>query len=387
MKTRYLPLLLATSLSLLVAPASFAAQYDVLVGTYTGGASQGLYRYRFDTATGQIAPTPAQVVPSDNPSWLILNPDQTRLYAVNENGPGAKDVLGKVSAFTIDPHTHTVTQTSQVMSRGDEPTYSSLAKGERHLFVANYAVQPDPGGSLAVLSLNAKGELNPVVQQERHPASGVNHERQASSHVHSVVSSPDGRFVYVQDLGADKVFIYRYNGQKSKQPLTAANPAAVELPPGSGPRHLLFSADGKHAYLTLEMAGQVVVFDVRKGNLVRKQLIDLAAGQEVDHKAGAALHFSADSKWLYVTNRGKASELLVFSVDSKQGTLTEVQRRSVEGVEPREFSIDPSGAFVLIANQKSNQIVVIKRDPATGLLGDTVQTLAIDSPSDIKFLR
>lgn len=386
MKRIALPLLLASSLSLLMASAS-AAQYDLLVGTYTGAASEGIYRYRFDSATGQIAATPSQVVKSENPSWLTLNHDQTRLYVVNENGPGAKDNLGKVSTFVLDPKSHDLKFSGQVLSRGDEPTFSSLAKGGQHLFVANYAVQPDPGGNLAVLAIDRKGDLTPVVQQETHPASNINHERQASSHVHSVVSSPDGRFVYVQDLGADKVFVYRYNANKTRHPLTAASPAAVELPPGSGPRHLLFSADGKHAYLTLEMAGQVAVFDVQQGKLVRKQLVDLAAGQEPDHKAGAALHFSADGKLLYVTNRGKSNELLVFGVDAKSGQLTELQRRSVEGIEPREFSIDPSGAYVLIANQKSNQIVVLKRDPATGLLGDTTQSFSIDSPSDIKFLR
>jgi 6-phosphogluconolactonase (cycloisomerase 2 family) len=387
MKSLLLPALLASAIGVFAASASAATSYDFLVGTYTGASSKGIYRYQFDPATGQIGAQPKQVVNSENPSWLTLNQAQTRVYAVNENGPGAQDVIGKVSAFSLDPATHNLTQTGQVLSRGDEPTFSSLAKGEQHLFVANYAVAPDPGGSLAVLSINAKGELSPVVQQEKHPASKINPERQASSHVHSVVSSPDGKFVYVQDLGADKVFVYRYNASKTKHPLTAANPAAVELPPGSGPRHLLFSQDGKHAYLTLEMAGQVAVFDVKNGVLKRTQLVDLAAGEQPDHKAGAALHFSADGKLLYVTNRGKTSELLVFAVDGRNGQLSELQRRSVEGVEPREFSIDPSGQYVLIANQKSNQIVVLKRDPASGKLGDTVQKFDIDSPSDIKFLK
>ncbi len=387
MKKIILPLLLASSFSLFAAPASAATQYDLLVGTYTGASSEGIYRYRFDATTGQISTQPLQVVKSDNPSWLTLNQDQTRLYVVNENGPGAKDVQGKLSVFKIDPQTHDLTQTGQVLSSGDEPTFSSLSKGEQHVFVANYAVQPDPGGSLAVLGIDRDGGLSPAVQREGHVASKVNPQRQASSHVHSVVSSPDGHFVYVQDLGADKVFVYRYDANNLKQPLTPATPAFVALPPGSGPRHLLFSADGKHAYLTLEMAGQVAVFDVDKGQLVRKQLVDMAAGKGAEHKAGSGLHFSADGKWLYVGNRGQSNELLVFAVDAKSGQLTEVQRRAVEGIEPREFAIDPSGGWVLIANQKSNQIVVVQRDPATGLLGKTVQTLKIDSPSDIKFLR
>ncbi|MDE1165680.1 MAG: lactonase family protein [Pseudomonas sp.] len=386
MKKPFMPLLLASAIGLMSAHAMAHDGADLLVGTYTGNTSEGIYRYNFDTKTGQIGAKPLQVVKSENPSWLTLSKDQKHLFVVNENGPGGKDVVGKASSFTIDPKTHDLTQISQVETKGDEPTFSSLAKGEQHLFVANYAVQPDPGGSLAVLGIDSKGQLQPVVQQERHEASKVNPERQASSHVHSVVSSPDGRFVYVQDLGADKVFIYHYDANNKAHPLTAAAPGSVQLPPGSGPRHLLFSKDGKHAYLTMEMSGQVAVFDVKTGNLVRKQLVDLAAGAAADHKAGAALHFSADGKFLYVTNRGKASEVLVYSVNKASGELKELQRRSVEGVEPREFTFDPSGKFLLIANQKSNQIVVLKRDPASGKLGETVQKFDIDAPSDVKFL-
>ena len=205
--------------------------------------------------------------------------------------------------------------------------------------------------------------------------------------MHSVVPSPDGKYVFVQDLGADKVFAYRYDPKANpEQPLTPANPASVPLPPGSGPRHLLFSADGKHAWLTTEMSAQVAVFDYHDGTLNQTQLVDFAAGQPVSDKAGAALHASSDGKFLYVSNRGTANQLLVFSIDPATAHLKELQRRSVDGDHPREFSLDPSGKFLLIANQKSNEIVVVERDPHTGLLGKTVQKLPIDAPSDLKFL-
>ena len=122
------------------------------------------------------------------------------------------------------------------------------------------------------------------------------------------------------------------------------------------------------------------------GTLTQRQRVDLAAGQPAAKKAAAALHASADGKFLYVSNRGTANELLVFAIDPNTGELKELQRRSVEGDHPREFSLDPSGRFVLVANQKSNQIVVIERDAQSGLLGKTVQKLALDAPSDLKFL-
>jgi 6-phosphogluconolactonase (cycloisomerase 2 family) len=158
------------------------------------------------------------------------------------------------------------------------------------------------------------------------------------------------------------------------------------MPPGSGPRHLLFSADGKHAWLTMEMSAQVAVFDYKDGQLKQTQMVELATGQPVSDKAAAALHASSDGKFLYVSNRGTTNQLLVFAIDPVTGHLKELQRRSVEGDHPREFSLDPSGKFVLIANQKSNQIVVVERDSKTGLLGKTVQKLPMDAPSDLKFL-
>ena len=387
MMRKFWPLLMAGSVGAMSVQAAPVDTYELLVGSYTAGSSEGIYRLQFDSRTGRFQGQPVLAAKADNPSWLTLSKDQTHLFVVNENGPGQKDPVGRVSSYRIDPKNQQLTLINQVQSLGNEPTHSSIAADGRYLFVANYSVKEDPGGSLAVLPVDAEGKLSAPVQLSGHPASRVNPERQASNHVHSVVSAPDGKYVFVQDLGADKVFAYRYDPKANhEQPLTPASPASVQLPPGSGPRHLLFSADGKHAWLTTEMSAQVAVFDYHDGTLTQTQLVDFAAGQPVSDKAGAALHASSDGKFLYLSNRGTANQLLVFSIDPATGHLKELQRRSVEGDHPREFSLDPSGRFLLFANQKSNEIVVVERDPKTGLLGKTVQTLAIDAPSDLKFL-
>ncbi|EJM82335.1 MULTISPECIES: lactonase family protein [unclassified Pseudomonas] len=381
------PLLIAGSIGAMGVQAASAGDFQLLVGSYTAGQSQGIYRLNFDSATGQLDAKPLQVVNSGNPSWLTLSNDQRHLFVVNENGPGQKDPVGRVSSYAIDAKTHALRQINQVQSLGNEPTHSSLSGDASHLFVSNYSVAEDPGGTLAVLPVGADGTLKTVVQMSSHPSSRVNPERQMSAHVHSTVSSPDGKFVFSNDLGADKIFVYRFDPKANPDlPLIAATPASVQLPPGSGPRHLLFSADGKHAWLTLEMSAQVAVFDYRDGTLEQTQMVDLAAGQPTSDKAAAALHASKDGKFLYVSNRGTANQLLVFAIDPATGHLKELQRRSVEGDHPREFSLDPSGRFVLIANQKSNQIVVVERDAKSGLLGKTVQKLPMDAPSDLKFL-
>ncbi|MFJ4344011.1 lactonase family protein [Pseudomonas sp. NPDC089401] len=368
-------LLTASLMSLAIsAPAA-----TLLVGSYTDGQSQGIYRYRFDDKTGQIDPTPQQVVKSVSPSWLVLSVDHRQLFAVNETKQGHASSFSIGSKGEIKP-------LNQVASRGDEPTHASLSRDQRFLFVANYAVDPNPGGSLVVIPVAKDGKLKDVVQQLRHTPSKVNPERQAGAHVHSLVLSPDGQHVYACDLGADKVFIYRYDGASADRPLSPAIPASVDLPPGSGPRHLLFDAKGRHAYLTLEMSGEVVMFDVKDDALLERQRLPLTDRQDAAAKASGALHLSADGRFLYVSNRGTANEILVFSVGKDDGRLAFLQRRSVEGDHPREFALDPSGNFLLVANQKSNQIVVMHRDPRSGKLGETVQTLKQDAPSDLKFI-
>ncbi|WP_339477422.1 lactonase family protein [Pseudomonas sp. RL_5y_Pfl2_69] len=388
MKFKTLPVLMALSVGAMSAQADSRDEVELLVGSYTQGKSQGIYRLQFDSAKGRITPEPLQVFKSANPSWLTLSKDQTRLFVVNENGKGQSDVVGRASSVAIDPKTNELTLINQVKTLGEEPTHSSLSADGRYLFVANYGVHADPGGSLAVLPINAEGQLQPVTQMSSHPASRVNPERQMSAHVHSVVSSPDGKFVYASDLGADKVFVYRYDpAANPDHPLVAADPAFVELPAGSGPRHLLFSGDGKHAYLTTEMSAQVFVFDYDNGRLKQRQALELAHGMPAQNRAAGALHASQDGKFLYVSNRGKANEILVFAINPGNGELTEIQRRSVDGDHPREFALSPNGKFLLIANQMSNAIVVLERDPETGTLGKTVQTLAMDAPSDLKFIN
>ena len=388
MKLKWLPLLLASSVGAMSAQAASENEVELLVGSYTQGKSQGIYRLQFNSDTGRITPEPLQVFKTANPSWLTLSKDQQRLFVVNENGKGQADVVGRVSSLAIDPKTNELTLINQVKSLGEEPTHSSLSADERYLFVANYGVHEDPGGSLAVLPINDQGQLQPVTQMSSHQASRVNPERQMSGHVHSVVSSPDGKFVFANDLGADKIFVYQYDpAANPEHPLVAANPPAVDLPAGSGPRHLLFSKDGKHAYLTTEMSAQVFVFDYANGQLKQRQAVDLAHGQPQEKRAAGALHASADGKFLYVSNRGKANELLVFAIDPATGELTEIQRRSVEGDHPREFTLSPNGKFLLVANQMSNAIVVIERDATTGKLGKTLQTLPMDAPSDVKFIN
>ncbi|KPW52006.1 hypothetical protein ALO95_02978 [Pseudomonas syringae pv. antirrhini] len=379
-------LAIASAMSAFTLQAQPMPDTELLMGSYTQGKSEGIYRFGFNSQTGLIDAKPLQVIKSDNPSWLTLSKDQRHLFAVNENGPGQKDVVGKVSSFAIDPKTRQITPINQVQSRGEEPTHSSLSYDGRYLFVANYAVNPDPGGALTVVPVGKDGTLSEAVQVlPLGPGSKVNSERQLSSHVHLAVPTPDNKYVVSADLGADKLFVYRYDANQAK-PLQPAKVPTVQLPGGSGPRHTLFSADGKHAWLVLEMTAQVAVFDYHDGGFKQTQLVDMKNKGVEEKNGGGALHTSPDGKFLYVTNRGDANQVVVFRIDQASGKLEEIQRRSLEGKEPHEFAFDPTGKFMLFANQKSNQIVTVRRDPQSGMIGDTVQKFDADSPSYLRFL-
>jgi len=368
--------------------ATTSRTFPVLIGTYTSGTSAGIYLYAFDGNSGTIGPAPVQVTKTRNPSWLTFSADHRKLYAVQENAPDEKDPEGRATAYAVQPETGRLTLINQVASRGAQPTYASTSTDGHFLFVANYSVRPDPGGTLAVLPIGADGALAPVTQVVTPRHTRRDPTTRKPSHVHSSVSSPDGRVVYVQDLGTDTIHVYRYDASRHDSPLVAMkDQPTIDLPAGSGPRHLTFDADGRHAYLSLEKTGQVAVFDNDDGLLTRRQMLPLAADGFRGQVAGGAIHLSPDGRFLYATDRGTDNQLVAFKVDPSTGELTFAGRRSVEGTEPREFSLDPSGHFILVANQHSHQIVVFRRDPVTGAIGNKVQALDIDQPSDVKFVN
>jgi 6-phosphogluconolactonase len=360
--------------------------YNLIVGTYTGGKSEGLYVYRFDTKTGDAAP--ASVAKTVNPSYLTVSRDRRFVYAVNElpgdNGPASQ--RGGVSAFGFDPASGQLTFLNMVSAEGNDPCYLSLSPDGRYLFVANYSVAADPGGSFSVLPVGRDGTLGAAVLTVHHEGSGPVKGRQDSAHVHSTVFSPDGRFLFAQDLGADKVFAYRYTPAASGDVVKPAEWQYTQVKPGSGPRHLVFSNDGRHAYLTDELAATVTVLGYQDGRLVPGQTESLVEPGFKGAVGAAALHLSPDGRFLYVSNRGDANDISIFAVDEASGKLRRVGRQSSLGKAPREFAIDPTGQWLIVGNQNSDTAFVFRRDPQTGLLGPDPKRLDIGSPVDFRFV-
>ena len=348
--------------------------YHLLIGTYSNkDQTNGIYVYNFDSQTGEFR-TSLPVTSAVNASYLAISADRKNVYAVSEAGNGK----GGVSAYTFDPVSGKLTFINSLNSEGDHPCYVSVDDKKKFLFVGNYS-----GGNLLSIPINADGSLGKNVQKIQHEGSSINKGRQEKPHVHSVVLSPDDRYLLVADLGTDKVNQYQVDVTKT-QALAPAQPSFTETKPGGGPRHLTFHPNGKFAYLILEMKGAIVAFDYKDGNLSANQTITMLATDFKGNVSAADIHVSPDGKFLYASNRGDANEIVIYSINGK-GNLTFAGRQSVLGKTPRNFAIDPSGNFLLAANQDSNDVIIFKRDQKTGLLTPTGKKIDVDKPVCLKF--
>ena len=346
--------------------------YDLVIGTYTTGQSKGIYVYRFYTETGKLAFL-SEIDDVSNPSYLCVSKNNKFIYAVNEN----KD--GEVSSFTFDPVVGSMKLINKQSSAGAGPCYITVDKNQKNVFVANYS-----SGSFAVLPVNKDGSLSAPSQTIQDAGKGANPQRQEGPHGHSAVLSPDEKYAFLADLGTDKLNIYRYRASKP-QPLSPATPAFQAVGPGNGPRHLTFSADGKYAYLVQEMASAINVYSYDGGKLKQLQSITMMADGFKGTRGAAAIHISPDGKFLYASNRLDASELLVYSINPENGQLTFVERYPSYGKNPRDFAIDPTGGFLVVANQDSDSIYVLRIDKNTGKLSPTRTKIEIGNPVCLKF--
>ncbi|HEX6227335.1 MAG TPA: lactonase family protein [Chryseolinea sp.] len=351
-------------------------EYHLLVGTYsTKDNPNGIHLYRFDTESGEFNVS-QPVVAAVNASYLAISADRKNVYAVSESGGGK----GSASAYSFNSATGELKLLNNILSQGDHPCYISVDDKKKFVFIGNYS-----GGNLLSVPLNPDGSFATDVQNIQHEGSSVVKERQEKAHVHAVVLSPDGRYLFVPDLGADKVFQYRIDVSQTKA-LTPAPQPFTAVKGGGGPRHLTFHPNGKYAYLALELEAAVSVFDYQDGKLVAKQTISMLSPGFKGKVSAADIHVSPDGKFLYVSNRGEANELAIYSID-KSGKLTSVGHQSVLGKTPRNFAIDPSGKFLLAANQDTNDVVIFKRDLKTGLLSPTGKKIEVDRPVCLKFVE
>jgi 6-phosphogluconolactonase len=376
------------ALSVLCAEAAPAShkKYFVYVGTYTaeaGSTSKGIYAYRFDSDTGELASI-GVAAETANPSFLAVHPNQRFLYAVNETGNYQGQKSGAVSAFSIDHTTGKLTLLNEVASKGADPCYITVDKTGKYVLVANYT-----GGSVAVFPVLEDGRLGEATAFIQHTGHGADPERQEGPHAHSIDLSPDERFAIVDDLGLDETLVYRFD--RAKGSLTLNDPqiytTLAKADPGAGPRHFAFNPNGKFAYVVNEIQSTVSVFsyDGSAGVLRRLQTISTYPKDFSAHNDDAEIQVQPSGKFLYASNRGHDS-IAVFAIDPDKGTLTLVEYASTNGKTPRSFEIAPGGSLLFAANEKSNNIVVFSIDAKTGRLKPTGKVLDVSEPVCVKFV-
>lgn len=340
-------------------------------GTYTRTTSRGVYRASFDSSTGAIG-EPVLVAEGKNPTWLAWSPDRRTMYVTDAGLEGVK-------ACTVNPSTGDLTFLNAQPSGGGHPTHLVVDASGQMLISANYG-----SGTVTAWPLLPNGAIGPSSALIRHTGSSVNPERQKEPHAHGVTLSPDNRLVFVPDLGTDKVMVYAIDPASAS--LTAHTFAFAVVPPGSGPRHMAFAPDGRHAYVINEMGGTISVFayDTHAGSLSPVQTIStLPAGFSAPNKtAEVVVHPSG--RFVYGSNRGHDS-LAVYARDSAAGTLSLIEIMPSGGRSPRHFELSPDGAWLISVHEDSHDGFVFRVDPGTGRLHLTGHGIKLPQPVCILF--
>jgi 6-phosphogluconolactonase len=358
--------------------------YLVYVGTYTNKTeSKGIYAYLFDPGIGKLTPL-GVAAESEDPSFLTVHPSAKYLYAVNEIDHFGGQKSGAVSSFSIDSKTGKLALLNQASTQGAGPCHISLDKTGKFVLVANYN-----GGSVMVFPIRQDGSLAAASAFVQHSGSSVNKERQEGPHAHWIGTSPDNRFALAADLGLDEVLIYRFNSAKGT--LTPNNPPYAKTNPGAGPRHLAFHPNGKFAYVLTEMGNSVAVFAYKasNGSLSPLQTVSALSTLRKDYKdpkEAAEIAVHPNGKFLYASNRAGIDTISTFSIDPVKGTLKLKDEFPTMGKTPRNFAIDPTGKFLLAANQQSNNIVILRIDATTGALTPTGEITEVPAPVCITFV-
>ncbi len=333
----------------------------LLVGTQTAATSKGIYAYSFEAATGELKER-GLAVEADNPTFLALAPNGKTVLVANELDSYEGKSSGAVSTYTLDRATVRLTKVNEVASLGGGTCHVAFDHTGRSAFAANYG-----GGSAASFSVSADGRLSPAVSFFQYSGHGPDTKRQTAPHAHRVTVSPDNRFLLVNDLGLDAIHIYRLEAGTAK--LTLNDPPAWRSSPGAGPRALQFHPNGRFAYCVTEMTSSVVVlrWEARTGVLETVQETVMRPTEFQGTTAGDDIVIDREARFAYATDRFD-DIVATFAISPESGRLTLLNRTSCGGKVPRHLALDPSGRWLLVANQASDNIAVLARDSKTGQL-------------------
>lgn len=339
--------------------------YDLYVGTYTDGDSNGIYQLKFNANTGAL--TNKQLAATiENPSYIKFSPDNSMLYSVLETD-SFENKTGGVMAFELIEGK--LVEKGGVVTVGAHPCHIAVSDDGKNMTISSYT-----GGNATIFNLDEIGGLmkNPQVIDLQ------SLDTVKTSHTHSAAFTKEGLFI--ADLGLDAMKRFSMDAGKFKpneQP-------SIDLPSGAGPRHFTFGQDGKFLYTINELNSTITVFERTGSKYIEKETHSTLANDFLGESYCADIHLSPDGNFLYGSNRGEQT-IVIFRVDKATGSLSLVDRESVRGDWPRNFTMDPTGKYLLVANQKSSNIVVFRRDQELGTL-EFLEEIELPNPVCLEFL-
>ncbi len=346
-------------------------KYIGYIGTYTKGASKGIYSFTLDTNEARIVGI-NEAAQLENPTYLTISKDNRYLYSVAKEGE-----TGGVATFSINGD-GTLTELNRQLLPGSSPCHVSVDSNNRYAFSANYHK-----GSVESYLINQEdGSVQPAASIINHEGSGPD-PRQEKPHTHYAGVTPNENYLAVVELGIDALITYAVNSDGT---LSKAN--LLPLKAGSGPRHLVFHPNRKFAYIMTEFSSEVIVltYHEENGHFTEKQYISTLPADFSENNQGSAIHISSDGRFVYAGNRGHNS-IAVFSVDVETGELSFLEHTSTEGDWPRDFMLDPTEKFIVASNQESSNLVLYSRDENTGKLTLIQSDIVVPYPVCIKFLH
>jgi 6-phosphogluconolactonase len=348
----------------------FVGSYTQVADHVKGACGKGIYSCELNLIDGSVE-LKHMASGLDNPAYLAIDEAQEKLLVVSENF----NSLSSVHSYQLLPNQQLL-PVHALGTHGVANCHLSLHK--EYLFSAAYG-----SGNLDVYRLN-DGLLSHEALLS-YQGSGPNLERQEMAHAHQALASPDGRWLYVCDLGSDRVWCHDLQQTLGGDDASGIG-HGIPMPAGSGPRHLVFHPHAPFVYVVCELNAQVQVcqYEADTGVLTVLESIDSLPASFSGKPSAAALKMHPTGKALYVSNR-QHNSFSTFSV-GEDGRLSPIACLPSEGAEPRDLSVDPTGQFLLLANQDSNTIVVYRLDPQSGSPSTVpVYSFACDTPVCIVF--
>ncbi|WP_421914191.1 lactonase family protein [Mesorhizobium sp.] len=346
---------------------------------FQGARGVGLSIYSFDEVTLETRKL-AETNDVDNPTFLSVTPDGSRIYANSEVFAWRE---GTVSAYSFDRASGTLNYLNKQPSLGSITAHNTITRDGTKLLVANYGMgQGGPDRAVAVYGFETNGALSAPLASVSHTGTGPNSARQERSHAHSVTETIAGGTAIVADLGIDRLVSYRIerDGRLSKL-------AESALPPGAGPRHLALHPNGRFVFVMNELDSTIVsmALDEASGKLSLIDAKPAVPAESRDSNHCADIQISPDGRFVYGSNRGHDS-IVTMAVDQQTGALSLVGHVPCGGATPRNLALTPSGGHLFSANQNADRISIFIRDPASGGLTDTGRPIEIGTPMCVKIV-